>query len=52
MLKQGLSAPVKDEIRRMLGVFLNDVAADNQFSSVHVNFCEDDEGNMMTDAST
>jgi len=44
LVKAGLSRPVQDEIRRMVGVFLKDLAKANEFSSVHVNFCEDAEG--------
>lgn len=44
LVKQGLSRAVQDEIRRMVGVFLKDVAENNGFSSVHVNFCEQSEG--------
>ena len=44
LVKDGLSKPVQDEIRRMVGVFLKDLAKANDFSSVHVNFCEDAEG--------
>lgn len=47
LVKDGLSKPVQDEIRRMVGVFLKDLAAANDFSSVHVNFCEDAEGRSI-----
>lgn len=43
LVKEGLSKPVRDEIRRMVGIFLKDLAQNNGFSSVHVNFCEEDE---------
>lgn len=44
LVKAGLSKPVQDEIRRMVGVFLKELAEANDFSSVHVNFCEESEG--------
>lgn len=44
LVKAVLSKAVQNEIRRMVGVFLQDIAETNGFSSVHVNFCEDTEG--------
>lgn len=43
LLKQGLSQAMQQEIRRMVGVFLQELAKNNEFSSVHVNFCQEEE---------
>ncbi len=43
LTKKSLSRPIQEEIRKMVGVFLQDLAKNNEFSSVHVNFCEEEE---------
>lgn len=50
LLKDSLSRPVKDEIRKMVGQFLSDLAENNNFSSVHVNFCEPEEVSALQEA--
>jgi hypothetical protein len=50
LLKRGLSRPMQREIRRMVGGFLQDLAKNNGFSSVHVNFCEEEEIGALQEA--
>lgn len=44
LLKKDLPPRVQTELQRMVGGFLGQVAAQNNISSVHFNFCGEDEG--------
>jgi uncharacterized protein len=50
LVKSDLGEPLKKEIRQLLGNFLVDIAQRNNFSSVHVNYCQQEEVSALTEA--
>ncbi|CAM9770556.1 unnamed protein product [Chrysoparadoxa australica] len=50
LVKQSLSPERQHQVRRVVGAFLTQLAQNSGISSVHVNFCRDEEVKALTEA--
>jgi predicted N-acyltransferase len=50
LVQPGLSGPISGQVHKTVGLFLRQLCGQGRLSSVHVNFCTDEEVRGLTDA--